>query len=271
MSNGGEIGQSEAEDVPPYYWLNVCNGIEAAGAFLQASSNEERLEAFSHYPILVLEEFPAALQVLADAQSEATVREALVVECSRLRRIQGRILAQYQEWYVTLCKNCGILLAQENQGDPRVNLLRAIGLFQACRDLSPVDTLEYAYGLVNEGAARANLAKLDLNARANLDEAIRLYSRARAIYSRDSEPFAQSLRQEGSARRNLAELGVNAETNLQEAIRLHQEARNIVPPDSVEFAYNLLDEGERMPGVGAAWWRCESNPAEGDKALSNQP
>ena len=243
MSEPTDIEDVNSDNVPATYWLTVSMAPQAIKRLLGVSSSKEVFALLDQYPILGLKELPEAITELFNSQPDPSLRELGRSRAQTLTQIQSLIRSEYTEGQVALLKKCGILISQEPSGNLRLNLNRAILLFQDARNFCDNTSEDFADCLLNEGSARSQLTTLGVEPQANAETAIKLYQQARAIYKPASNGFAVSLRNEGSARQNLAKLKINAEANLEEAIKLNQQACQILAPNDIEFARNLLDEG----------------------------
>ena len=230
------------DEVPPIYWLGVCRGSDAAVAWMQAPA-ENIDEIFQKFPILALPEFPAAMAAVAEHSGQSELTESYSKQAGTLQNLLARVQFDQPLFYSYLLQKCAAELFEDFRGIPRLNVLRAITLFVACRDfLDPMGS-EFASALLNEGNARQKLAGLGVEPKLNLDLAIRLYSQARKGFDEGGLDFASTLMNEGNARTLLAQFRVEPRDNLDRAIILYHQARNGFRNDAPSLARALMNEG----------------------------
>jgi hypothetical protein len=203
------------------YWLEVCDGREAALAYIRASGDGV-IEALEQYPILMLPEFPAAIAVMGASTDDPGLADACAENARALRYAQQTLRTQLTAAYANLMANLALALGSEQRGDRRRNLEHAIAAFRAAGE---------AYGpgvararmLADEGTSRWQLTELGVDPEGNLERAAVLYGEARAGFGA-GEDAGQCAVNEAKARVTLAERGVDAIANLRTATELYVTA-----------------------------------------------
>jgi hypothetical protein len=209
------------------YWLEVCNGREAALAYMQASGDAV-IAALERYPILMLPEFPATIAAMGASTGDAQVAAACAENAQALRSAQETLRDGLTGAYAALMSNLALSLAGEQAGDRRSNLERAVEAFRAAGD---------AYGggpergtmLVDGGTSCWQLAELGVDPQENIERAATLYAEARAEFGA-GENAGQCAVNEAQARMSLAEHGVEPLANFEAAGELYIEAHGHFDP-----------------------------------------
>ena len=165
--------------VAPEYWLKVGKAYEAIQAYLNRADGKV-IEVWFDYPILMLPEFPAAVEAAGRAEGDADESAAFAALASELRNKQ-ELLRQIPETYAFLADLCGRRLGRDDQGDPRINLHYAVERFAEAAAVFG-NNEKGADALVNEAYGRGLLAEMGVQERTNLEGVIQLVRRARAIY-----------------------------------------------------------------------------------------
>jgi hypothetical protein len=189
--------------VAPEYWLGLTKANEAIMAFV-AGSPGDIIGVLVAHPILMLPEFPAAIEAQGRADGDSATVEVFAALADNLREKQN-LIRQVPTSYATLADLCGRRLGNDEQGDPRINLHYAAGRFSEAAALFDNDE-ERADALVNEAHAYGRLAQLGVHERANLEKVIQLARRASAVYGAGAKADGCAHR-EAWAKEKLTHLG----------------------------------------------------------------
>jgi hypothetical protein len=212
------------------YWLEVCDGREAALTYIRASDDDGVIAALDQYPILMLPEFPAAIAVMGASTDDPDFADACAENARALRYAQQALRTQLTAAHGTqltaayghLMMNLALVLEGEQRGDRRRNLEHAIAAFRAAGEAYGTG-FAHATMLADEGTSRWQLAELGVDPEGNLERAAALYGEARAGFG-PGEHAGQCAVNEAKARVTLAERGVDAIANLRTATELYVTA-----------------------------------------------
>ncbi|WP_422928931.1 CHAT domain-containing protein [Singulisphaera sp. PoT] len=209
-----------SEAVPPVYWLNVCRGVEAAEAFM-SYSGDHVLEVLQEYPILILPEFPEAMEKLAENMDDPEDQRLVAISANELRSVHENIMANFPNKSRSgLLLSCGIELVEEWQQDPRINITRSLALFKEAE--RGLDGPAAAGCRMNRANGLQLLAQLGDDVVANLRLADTLF--ADGLEGLDGPVVAVCLMNRANGLQSLAQLGEEAVANLRRADALYAEA-----------------------------------------------
>lgn len=203
----------------PDYWLGICQGMDAAEAFIQAS-DAQICGLLDTYPILLLPGFPQALKVLNRGRDGSRHEDAH----QRLQDLQDSLRQQDAIAYGQRLHLCAICLAQDIGGDRRINLVRAAQLCRDARHLLPTVTEDAGGCLMDEGNIVAELAALGVDSRSNLRLALKLYANAYQLLWNDQYRGAACIFNQGAAHEQLAGLSRIVCKRLEKAVQCYSTA-----------------------------------------------
>ncbi len=216
---------------PDAYWLFVCDGVDAAMAFMQAQGDStfETLQiveaVLKQFPILGLPEFPQAMREMPALQDDPHFAEWCENAADRLRHLHRLLKNDMADWHVDVLLACARVLIEEQHGDRRANLHRGTTLLQELRPQLQSADRRMLMCVFQEGIARTELARAGVDPTSNLDESLSLFH-ATVAASDDFDVFlAGAWFGIGDAHHALAELGIEPDSNLVQAVRAYQRAQ----------------------------------------------
>jgi hypothetical protein len=236
------------------YWLDVCDGREAAIAYIEASG-EDVIAALERYPILMLPAFPAAIAALGAAAATQELQATFADNARALGAAQQTLREGLASAYAALMSQLAVMLAEEPRGDRRMNLEQAAEAFHAAGAALPAGP-EYASTLFDEATSWWHLAELGADPQENMERAAALYAEARAAFG-DGPSAGQCAVSEAKARTLLAENGIDSLANFDAAAQLYMSAHGMFDDGDprgtscVVGAAHALARLEELRGAGA--------------------
>ena len=203
------------------YWLEVCEGREAAMAYV-AASGEGVIAALERYPILMLPMFPAAMASMGVAAETPELKATFAENARALRAAQQTLRESFANAYANLTNELALMLADEPRGDLRANLEQAVEAFHSAGTVFGTGR-QYAAALFDEGAARWRLAELGANSPANMERAATLFAKAHSAFG-EGPDAGECARNEAKVRTLIAEAGIDAIANFTAADQLYMSA-----------------------------------------------
>jgi tetratricopeptide (TPR) repeat protein len=249
----GPTSSASEPEVQPFYWLTVCHGSEASDAFL--FPQKRMSELLNTYPVLMLPEFPAAIESVGQVASDDPVLPDLCCRrAEQLRQVHGTLRQRFPSEYAHLMARIGIELANEGQPDGNrenrlVNVRTAIACFERVR-LMPADQVnlkDLIFAMTHEANMLAMLAGMRQDSPDNMLKAIDRLERAMSLSS-DSEERSSLLDQLRQYRAFLKTIGQPEITESDDDDFLRQKAASLRAAGDAHGALKVYD---RLVGLNA--------------------
>lgn len=233
-----------AAQPPPGYWLEVCRGRKAANLFVDAQTEESKLELMALFPVLLLPEFLETMRGMEDDRGMAAKDRDWLGCADSLEELQKRALDRDREEVQSSLLELAYLLAEETAGSSEMNLVVSARLLSDARMTLEPGSPDYLDCLLDESIVRHKLGKLGKPYLNELVEAATLYSEIRSLGCADEPLLCKSLLYEGEARRNLAERGGDEPVRqLAHSIQLYRKAATLLPQESGVMGQCLASQG----------------------------
>lgn len=177
-----EVNGSWWTQAEPRYWLDICNGRDAARAWIEESADaaeqgphvQDMGSLFHRFPILVLPAFPAAITYLVDDPDMLTA--CLLADASQsLSNVHG-YLRQRPDQYFAVLLNCIDALSHERDGQPLINATAALEVARESRGIADLSTECLQAADLADSIARLALADNWQDPEVNVEAAVELSS-----------------------------------------------------------------------------------------------